>query len=339
MFYYHGMQELYTHLKQYGKVKLNEPLAKHTTFKIGGPAQFFVTVDETDTLISLLKFLDSEGTPYVILGGGSNTLARDEAFDGVVVAIRNRKLEIDGDVVVADAGCVTVAVSQASMRAGLTGFEWGVGVPGTIGGAVRGNAGAMGGDIQKDVLKVQAYRDGEVIQLTNEECQFGYRDSTFKREGGVVLRVYLQLEKATPDSVLMKKALEHLQYRNSTQPQGFASSGCIFKNVDIGQQTTDNRQQTVAKKNRQLLMQHVSDDNEKVKRFLEIGKISAGWLIEQAGLKGRRVGNVEISEKHGNFLVNLGGATAEEVRMLIEEVKQEVYTRFGIELEEEVVIF
>lgn len=320
------MTEFYNQLKQFGKVKTNEPLAKHTTFKIGGPAAFFVVVDETDKLVELLKFLDGEGTPYVILGGGSNTLAQDEEFEGVVIRIKNGEFSIQNDIAIADAGCATVEVAQKTMAAGFTGFEWGVGVPGTIGGAVRGNAGAMGGDMKKDVLKVEVYRDGEVFELTNEECRFGYRDSVFKHDGGVVLRVYLQLTKAEPDAKLMKQAIEHLQYRNSTQPQGFASSGCIFANAEFEMQNAERLEKLRAL------------DAEKMNQFEKVGKISAGWLIELAGLKGKRIGNVEISEKHGNFLVNLGDAKATDVQALIETVKQEVYTKFGIELHEEVAV-
>jgi len=320
------MQDLYKKFKDYGKVRLNEPLAKHTTFKIGGPASFFVTVTETEKLVELLQLLDGKGIGYFIHGGGSNTLASDNGFAGVVIDISTKQTEVEGDVFMAEAGCITAAVAQKSMSAGLTGFEWGVGVPGTIGGAVRGNAGAMGGDMKKDILKVDVYIDGEVVTMTNEECQFGYRDSVFKHDGGVILRVYLQLKKAEPDAELMKKAIEHLQYRNSTQPQGFASSGCIFKNPECGMQNVE------------LLKKHFAEDDEKIQQFKKVGKISAGWLIEQAGLKGIKRGNVEISDKHGNFMLNTGGASADDVLGLIEEVKQEVYTTFGIELEEEVSI-
>ncbi|HBB38597.1 MAG TPA: UDP-N-acetylenolpyruvoylglucosamine reductase [Candidatus Magasanikbacteria bacterium] len=331
-----SMQDLYKKFKDYGKVKLNEPLAKHTTFKIGGPASFFVTVTETKKLVELLTLLDGKGIDYFIHGGGSNTLASDAGYVGVVVDIKTRNTEVQEDVFIADAGCVTVAVAQKSMSAGLTGFEWGVGVPGTIGGAVRGNAGAMGGDMKKDILKVEVYKDGEVITMTNEECEFGYRDSVFKHDGGVILRVYLQLKKAEPDAQLMKKALEHLQYRNSTQPQGFASSGCIFKNPECGMsRKTGSRS---AGQNAECLEKLREIDAEKMEQFEKVGKISAGWLIEQAGLKGKKRGKVEISDKHGNFMLNTGGASADDVLGLIDEVKQEVYTRFGIELEEEVAI-
>ena len=119
---------------------MNEPLAKHTTFKIGGPADFLIVVEETEKLIELLKFLDSEGQPYFILGGGSNLLASDEGYRGVIIKVRSQKLAIRSPYIVADAGCNTVALAQESIKTGLAGFEWGVGVPGTIGGAARGNA-------------------------------------------------------------------------------------------------------------------------------------------------------------------------------------------------------
>lgn len=333
------MLELYNKLKQYGRVKLNEPLAKHITFKIGGPATFFVTIDETKKLVELLKFLDGKGVAYVILGGGSNTLAKDDGFDGVVIHVNDQRIEIDDDIIIAESGARTVSVAQASMRAGLTGFEWGVGLPGTIGGAVRGNSGAMGGETRDNLLKVCVYRDGEVIEMMNDACEFDYRSSVFKHEGGVILRIYLKLEKALPNSGLMQKALEYLLYRNSTQPQGFASSGCIFKNVNIDIQSSEGSDQfEFVKNHREALLMHFGDD-KKVKNFIETGKISAGWLIEQAGLKGRQIGNVQISEKHGNFFLNLRGAMFSDVFCLIEEVKQVVYTKFGIQLEEEVTIF
>jgi len=316
---------MYTELKKFGKVKLNEPLAKHTTFKIGGPAEAFVIVEQTQKLVDLLKHLDGEGIPYFILGGGSNMLAADEVFEGVVIKVKTSAHEVQGDTLICDAGCNTVAMAQSSMKAGLAGFEWGVGVPGTIGGAVRGNAGAMGGEMQDRVEKVEAYVDGEVTELSGEECKFDYRSSRFKKSGGVVLRIWLRLEAGNPDVPGMKKAIEHLQYRNSTQPQGFASTGCIFKNPDF-------------EKNKDLLLKHFEASDEKVKGFADVGKISAGWLVEQAGMKGERVGGAQVSERHGNFIVSVDGASAKDVLELIELVKVHVLEKIGVELEEEVAL-
>jgi len=314
------MDQIYTTLKKFGKVRLNEPMWKHTTFKLGGPVKYFVTIDKNDKLIEVLNFLREENMEYVILGGGSNVLCADREFDGVVIKINDQTTIINEQIVVASAGALTVSVAQASVKAGLTGFEWGIGVPGTIGGATRGNAGAMGGDISGNLSKVEVYRQGEILELTHEECEFAYRESIFKHNNDVVLRVWLQLEKSTEESKdLMKTTLENIQYRNSTQPQGFASSGCIFKNVKILNPKSEIKNQNI-----------IPTD------FLEKGIISAGWLMDQAGCKGMKVGNAQVSEKHANFIVNLGDATAEDVKNLIEEVKEKVYNKFKINLEEEV---
>ncbi len=306
-------------LKQFGHVTLHEFLAKHTTFKIGGQADYFVTAKSTDDLIELLKYLDQEGTPYFILGGGSNVLVRDDGFDGVVVKVRSQKSEVRSPFLEADAGCVTVEMAQQSIKAELTGFEWGVGVPGTIGGAVRGNAGAMDGEMKDVVESVDVYQDGEVVTLSNTACEFRYRDSVFKHGGGVVLRARLRLRiKEKKDEAGIKKALEYLQYRSKTQPQGWANTGCIFKNSHQ--------------------LSAISHQIEMPKEFIQKGKIPAGWLVEKAGMKGAQVGNAKVSDVHGNFIVNMGGATAADVSALIEKVKGAVYTRCGVVLEEEIQI-
>lgn len=309
--------ELYKKLREFGKVKINEPLAKHTTFKIGGNANLFVIVDSIDKLTSLLKFLNGEGVNYFILGGGSNMLASDNTFGDIVIKIIAKQMKIENDLVVVDAGCPTVEVAQNSVKENLTGFEWGVGVPGTMGGAVRGNAGAVGGEMKDNVEKVEVFRDGEIIELSNAECEFKYRDSVFKNNNDVILRVYLRLAKSEGKE-LMKKAMENIAYRNKTQPQGFASTGCIFKNIKTNKLKKDVKKDLI------------SDE------FWQKGVISAGWLVQEAGLKGEKVGKAQVSDKHGNFIVNLGGATAQNVMDLIDKVKEKVYDKFGIELEEEI---
>lgn len=316
------MNIVYTKLKEFGELKVNVSLAKKTTFKIGGSAQYFLTVDTVDRAVELFRYLDGAGISYMILGGGSNMLASDEGYEGVIVHIADKRHIIDGTSVTAAAGLSTVELAQISIKAGLTGFEWGVGVPGTIGGAARGNAGAMGSDMSTCVTSVEAYVDGAVELFSHEQCGFAYRESAFKQNGGVVLRVTLGLRKAE-NANGMKEALSYLQYRNKTQPQGFASTGCIFKNPD-----------TVL--NKAALLAHADEQNEKVQQFLRVGKISAGWLVEQVGMKGVQVGNAKVSETHGNFIVNLGGATAQDVHSLIEEIKTKVYSTFGIALEEEI---
>ncbi|MBI2437144.1 MAG: UDP-N-acetylmuramate dehydrogenase [Candidatus Magasanikbacteria bacterium] len=315
------MNELYQTLKKFGKVKLDEPMSKHTTFKIGGPAKYFVIVDDTDKLVELLKFLDGEGEDYILLGGGSNTLMRDEGYRGVVVKIQNssrfNRNKIQNSLVEISAGCSTVATAQETIKAGLTGFEWGVGVPGTIGGAVRGNAGIPSGEMKDNLLKCEVYRDGEILELSNAECEFGYRDSIFKHNTDVILRVWLKLEQGT-NIDLQKKAFEYIDHRNKTQPKGF-TAGCVFKNVPC--KTLDAK-----------ILEKIPQE------YIEKGKIPAGWLVDQVGMKGAEQGKAKVSEVHGNFMMNMGGARAQDVCDLVEKVKEKVYTRYGIELYEEVQI-
>ncbi len=309
--------ELYDQLKQFGSVKINEPMAKRTTFRIGGPADVFLTIDSTEKLVEALRFLDGEGVSYFIIGSGSNMLVRDNGFRGVAVNVKCQSSNTKGTYIQADAGCITAQIAQESFSSGLTGFEWGVGVPGTIGGAVRGNAGAMGGEMKDVVKEIEAYRDGEVVTLSNTECAFGYRDSTLKHGGGVVLRATLTLRKGE-NIEGRKRALEHLAYRAKTQPQG-QSIGCVFKNFEIS-------------KSQNLKISDLPEE------FLKKGKISAGWLIDQSGLKGAVVGGAEVSTKHCNFILNNGHATAADVLALIDEIKTKVYDRFGVALEEEIQI-
>lgn len=322
------MNAVYTQLKQFGSVKTEVLMKKYTTFKIGGPAKYLLTVTSTSDLVAALQYLDGAGISWHMLGGGSNMLVRDTGFDGVVVQVKSTHVEISGTTMTVDAGVPTVTVAQQSMAAGLKGFEWGVGVPGTIGGAARGNAGAMGKEMVDDVHSVDVYSNGEVVTYTNAECEFGYRESRFKHEREVILRVTLALAayKDDAEKVESRKAmLSFLSYRNETQPKGFASTGCIFKNPD-------------AELWKSQLLSHVDASDEKVVQFLKVGKISAGWLVEQVGMKGATHGGAEVSPVHGNFVVNTGTATASDVLSLIEEIKQRVYTTYGIELEEEVQI-
>jgi len=312
------MNDVYKKLKMYGKVKIDEPISKHTTFKIGGPARYFVIVDEIEKFVELLKYLDGAGEKYMIFGGGSNILVSDDGYEGVVIQIKSKKIIIENNNIIADAGCTTVEIAQKSIAEKLTGFEWGVGVPGTIGGAVSGNAGAMGSEIKDSILKVEVYRDGEVIELDNIECEFSYRNSIFRHTSDVILRVYIELQK-TDNNNLAKKAIEHLQYRNKTQPRGYASSGCIFKNFQFSIFNFQNRDKIP-------------------QEFLDKKLIPAGWLIDSVDLKGYTVGNAQVSEKHGNFLLNLGGATATDVLSIIDEIKTKVYNEYEITLDTEVQI-
>lgn len=308
------MDQFYTQLKQFGKVKLNESLAKHTTFKVGGQASFFVIVEEREKTIGLLNFLSGEGIEYFILGGGSNLLLPDREFDGVVVQVKSKKLKVESDEIVVEAGAQLGELLALTLKNNLTGMEWAAGVPGTIGGAVRGNAGAFGSDIGSNVSRVEVWRDGEAIVLTKKECNFAYRSSGLKDDGSVILRVWFKFPVGDRQEI-MAKVQKNLQARQGKFPQ-FPSAGCFFKNVKLDKWP--------GKK----------DDLPPL--FLERGTVPSGWLVEQAGCGGLVSGGAKVDAGHCNFVININNATQADILKLVETVKEKVYNKFGVELEQEV---
>lgn len=312
------MDDLYKQLKRFGKVKTNVPLARYTTFQIGGPTKFFVTVDETDKLVGLLNFLSGEGIDYLVMGGGSNLLFSDEGFDGVVIKIATYTLtHLHTYTLQSDAGVKLGAVLNMTMQNALTGFEWAAGVPGTVGGAVRGNAGAYGGSTGNSVLKIEVWENGEVREMTKEECGFGYRGSDLKKNHGiVVLRAWFQF--VPGDKIeIVSKVQGFLQRRKNRFPP-YPSAGCFFANIKLDKWPGD----------KSILLP----------KFFEINEVPAGWMVEQVGAMGLRVGGAMVSDKHGNFIINVDKATQADVLSLVAEVSERVYNKFGVELTKEVEI-
>ena len=282
-------------IKELGQVKENEPLDQHTTFKIGGPADLFYEAKTTEKLIEAVKLAQKLKTPFFILGGGSNILVSDQGFRGLVIKAQNGEIKIEGNKIIAEAGASLSELVRVATEVSLSGLEFAVGIPGTVGGAVRGNAGAWQQDVGKRVLRVQVLAEaGEVKWLNQEECQFSYRQSRFKESQEIILAVELELEKGQRE--VIKDRLDSNQAKRRAQPQE-PSAGCIFI-------------------------------NPKPK--------SAGDLIDQCGLKGKKIGQAQISFKHANFIVNLGGAKAEDVLQLIKLAKKKVKEKFDISLKEEI---
>jgi len=299
-------------------VKKNILLKNYTTFLIGGPAKYFFQAKTKRDLILAVKIAKKFRLPFFVLGGGSNLLVSDKGFKGLVIKILNSKFEIlngarrrregGGRVsskIFTEAGTLLGHLVNATTRVGLTGLEWAVGIPGTVGGAVRGNAGAFRKSM-KDIIKtVEAFdtKTGKIKILKNKDCKFGYRDSIFKKNKNlIILSAVLQLKKgrhppATRKKKIKNKIKKNLKQRKETQPLNFPSAGSIFQNPP---------------------------------------GFSAGELIEKCGLKGKRIGNVKIFEKHANFIVNLGGGKGKDVMGLIKIIKNKVKNKFGIVLEEEV---
>lgn len=299
------------------RIRQDVPLAPYTTMKVGGPAEYFATVTTTDQLLKLVRWARAAGLPYFILGGGSNILISDAGVRGLVIHNRCRQVRLDQPpccvypqderpYLFAESGAAMAGVARQSVREGLTGLEWAVSLPGTVGGAVVGNAGAHGGEI-KDSLEYALLIDehGDVREFKVADFAYAYRDSTLKRlkplRAGfkpVVLSANFRLSYGDPVAI-QEQASSYLSHRRRTQPVE-PSLGSIFVNPP--------------------------------------GDF-AGRLVEQAGLKGARVGGVEVSSLHANFIVNPGGvgaATAGDVLRLIEHVQSTVRSRFGIELEPEV---
>lgn len=308
------MSSLYEELKGYGNVKANISLAKFTTFKIGGPAQFFIEVATREKLLALLDFLSGRGEDYFIIGGGSNLLLPDDGLPGVVVRYKGADMVVNATSIKAEAGAMLGVVVNTAVRHRLTGLEWAAGLPGTVGGAVRGNAGAAGGDIARSIDVIEVWRDGEVLELEAAECGFGYRESIFKHNSDVILSARFAL--ASGDTAAsLKKMQEIVKKRNGHYPP-FPSAGSFFKNIP--------------------LEDWKGDRSALPAEFVAAESIPVGWVTEQLGLKGLVKGGAMLSKEHGNFLINYKNATQADVLAVVEELRSKVYTTYGISLVEEV---
>jgi UDP-N-acetylmuramate dehydrogenase len=302
------------------EIKENVLLSSRTTFRIGGPAKYFVEVSSEAEFIEALEYAQKNHLEYFVLGGGSNVLFSDQGFNGLVIKMKIADFSIEGIVIEAGVGVPLAKVVRGAIENELSGMEWAAGIPGSIGGAVRGNAGAFGESMGNvlESIRVLDVNTMEIKDYLPQDCQFDYRSSIFKKEKKlVVLSVKIKLEKGIKDEI-SKKSNESIQKRISGQPVGQPSAGSYFMNPLV-----ENRE----------LVERFEKDRGVVARG---NKLPAGWLIDQAGIKGKKIGGAMVSEKHPNFLVNAGGATAEDVIILESFVKQQVRDQFGVELVSEV---
>jgi len=253
-------------------VKTNTSLKNYTTFKIGGRAKYFFVAKTREDLIKAIKVAKKMKLPFFVLGGGSNLLISDRGFKGLVIKF-----------------------GQPLSLYILKGLEWAVGIPGTIQGAVWGDAGAFKKSMKNTVKEVEVFdtKTGKVKIFKNKDCQFSYRNSIFrKKKSLIILSVKIKSKKSN-----IQKVKQYLEYRKKTQPLKFPSAGSIFKNPP---------------------------------------KKTAGYLIEECGLKGKKIGQAQISKKHANYIVNLGDGKARDVKKLINLIKRKVKSKFGVNLEEEI---
>lgn len=266
------------------KPRENIPLKDYTTFRIGGPARYFWEAKTREELIESIEWARKKNAPFFILGGGSNLLISDQGYNGLIIRMGGD--EIEGEIK-ADAGVPLKKLVEFSVEKSLTGLEWAAGIPGTLGGAVWGNASAFGGKMSDLV--------GEMEVLKKDSLEI--KKTSRLNSGLIILSVFLSLKKGKKEEI--KKEIEsHLNYRRQTQPVNSFSAGCVFKNSP--------------------------------------GNPPSSLLIDQAGLKGVRIGGAEVSRKHANFIINRGEAKASDVKELIKLVKEKVYNKYNVKLEEEI---
>lgn len=304
-------------------IQENTPLKQYSTFKIGGPAKYFTLVKNISQLIEAIGWAKKERIPFFIFGEGSNILFPDREYQSLVIKIQILNFEIKDNKIFCGAGTPIGKIIGMTLVQGLGGFEWAAGIPGTIGGAVFGNAGAFGKEMKDIVEKVKVLNLGnlKIQEFKGEDCQFSYRSSRFKKEKDyIVIETKLRFKKKDKETI-REKIKEYLLYRKEHHPLEYPSVGSIFKNIKL---TNENFK--LIKKFPEL------------RQFLEKGEIPTAYLIHCCNLKGKQIGCAQISEKHPNFIINLSRAKAKDVIKLINLIKKEIKNKFDIELEEEIVI-
>ncbi|MBO4679792.1 MAG: UDP-N-acetylmuramate dehydrogenase [Lachnospiraceae bacterium] len=281
------------------RVLVNEKLDRHTTFKVGGPSKALLLVDTAEELKTVLKLLSDEGENFFVIGNGSNLLVSDEGYDGYVIKLSGDFLNVrlEGDCIVAGAGVLLSKVCTFARDNGLAGLEFAYGIPGTVGGAMVMNAGAYGGEMKDVTESVRLLYKGEIVTRSCEEMQFGYRDSVIKHDDYIALETRFKLQKGAVDDITAAMA-DYMERRRSKQPLEFPSAGSTFKRPEGA---------------------------------------FAGKLIEDAGLKGLRVGGACVSPKHAGFVVNDQNGTAADIDGLMKLVSKKVKENSGYVLEPEVI--
>ncbi|HEX3878587.1 MAG TPA: UDP-N-acetylmuramate dehydrogenase [Bryobacteraceae bacterium] len=293
------------------------PLSRYTRFGIGGPADIYVETEDAATFTVALKCAKSSGLPVMVIGGGTNLIVSDAGYRGIVLRYRGANISVQDNRIAVDAGVDLQTLVDFSIVHGLKGLETLAGIPGWVGAAVYGNAGAYGHSISERVESVTFFDGDTVRRFQNAECEFRYRESIFKRrKEWIIFSTLLTLEPA--DGPTLREIAEGiLKVRNEKFPVTMKCAGSIFKNLLLNELP----RQTAA---------------EVPPIAVREGKIPAGWFLEQVGAKGMQRGDIHVATYHANLLYNAGAGTAADLRALINELKRRVRERFGIEIEEEV---
>ncbi len=294
---------MYEHIKTIvpeGRLLFHEPMSRHTTFRVGGEAECMAVVETKEELSKLISYLGRIEQDYFVLGNGSNLLVGDKGYRGIIVKLGSRlsAIGVDKNHIATGAGALLSRVAYVARDAGLSGLEFAAGIPGSIGGGIVMNAGAYGGEMKQVVQMVRVMdKEGEILTLDNDTMEFGYRTSIIKDRPFIVLGVVLRLTPGDKAEISAKME-ELMRQRKGKQPLEYPSAGSTFKRPE---------------------------------------GYYAGKLIMDAGLRGYRIGGAQVSEKHCGFVINAGGATAADIREVIEEVQERVLDRFHVRLEREVI--
>ena len=295
---YNKFVGLFNEFYDINDIKIDEKLSEYVNFKVGGPADILLIPNSKEQVIKSIKICKENNIPFYLIGNGSNILVRDGGFRGVVLSLKNVKnIYVDGEKIEAECGVMLKEVSDKAIENSLTGFEFAGGIPGTIGGAVFMNAGAYDGEISKVIESAEVIDENcNIIRLSREELDFGYRSSLVMKKGYTVLSAVFKLEKGQVKTI--KELIEDLtNKRESKQPLEYPSAGSTFKRPT---------------------------------------GYFAGKLIQDAGLKGYSIGGAAVSEKHSGFVINKGNATAKDITDLIKHIQDEVKKQFGVDLHPEV---
>jgi UDP-N-acetylmuramate dehydrogenase len=310
-------------------LKQNVFLKDFSNYKIGGQARYFLEATNEADLIDGIKewqavsanFPENEKRIF-ILGGGTNILFSDEGFKGLVIRNCMDSITSDGDTITVGAGTQFSELTEFCIVNSLSGLEWAGGMPGTFGGAVRGNAGAFGGETKDNLASVMSLNltNLNIVKRSNQECEFSYRSSIFKTKATdeIIISAIFNLKKGVKEEI-EKQINEKVEFRKNKHPLENPNAGSVFKNVSL---------QGIPEEYRNELLQYVKND--------PIPVVPSAKIIFLAGLKGKRVGDAAVSDKHTNFIINLGNATAKDVKDLIQIIKDEVRQKYGISLEEEI---
>lgn len=302
--------------RKFPTLKQNIPFSELTTLEIGGPAKAFFEAKTEDELIEVVKFSKKHSLPFLIIGGGSNLLVSDQGFEGLVIKNSISGIEKQGNKLIVKGGTILQKLVDFSIENNLAGLQRLTGIPGTVAGAVYGNAGAYGGSISEYLTEVLAFDGEKQVKLNQDQCQFKYRDSIFKKNHWTILEISFELISGRKET-LEEETKEVIAKRLIKYPPGLKCPGSFFKNIVA----SDLPKEVLAK---------ISEDK------IMYGKIPAGALLEEVGAKGDQLGQIKIASNHGNTFINLGGGNALDFYNLAKKYAKKVKEKFRITLEPEV---